>query len=244
MAIIIPFRNRYEHLNHWLYYLHPILMRQQLDYGVYVINQHGDGVYNKARLMNAGHVEALKEYDYDCFLFSDVDLVPLDDRNLYRCFEHPRHLAVAIDKFNFVLPYKHIFGGVTSLSKEQFLKVNGFSNNYWGWGGEDDDIYNRIMARIKSISRPDHEVGRYKMFKHARDLHNERNPKNVDLLKESEKNMDQDGLNSLNYRVQAIRKNKLFTFITVDVLIPQAEGNQRTVENNENTTSVGPQRRA
>uniref|UniRef100_A0A8C6WIL9 DP-Gal:betaGlcNAc beta 1,4- galactosyltransferase, polypeptide 1, like n=1 Tax=Neogobius melanostomus TaxID=47308 RepID=A0A8C6WIL9_9GOBI len=39
VAIIIPFRNRDEHLKYWLYYLHPILQRQQLDYGIYVINQ-------------------------------------------------------------------------------------------------------------------------------------------------------------------------------------------------------------
>ncbi|KAJ4918368.1 hypothetical protein JOQ06_000181, partial [Pogonophryne albipinna] len=39
VAIIIPFRNREEHLKFWLYYLHPILQRQQLDYGVYVVNQ-------------------------------------------------------------------------------------------------------------------------------------------------------------------------------------------------------------
>lgn len=41
VAMIIPFRNRDEHLKFWLYYLHPILQRQQLDYGVYVINQVG-----------------------------------------------------------------------------------------------------------------------------------------------------------------------------------------------------------
>ncbi|XP_078292867.1 beta-1,4-galactosyltransferase 1 isoform X3 [Panthera onca] len=39
VAIIIPFRNRQEHLKYWLYYLHPVLQRQQLDYGIYVINQ-------------------------------------------------------------------------------------------------------------------------------------------------------------------------------------------------------------
>ncbi len=39
VAIIIPFRNRDEHLNYWLLFLHPILQRQQLDYGIYVIQQ-------------------------------------------------------------------------------------------------------------------------------------------------------------------------------------------------------------
>ncbi len=39
VALIIPFRQRDEHLKYWLYYLHPILLRQQLDYGIYVINQ-------------------------------------------------------------------------------------------------------------------------------------------------------------------------------------------------------------
>ena len=38
------------------------------------------------------------------------------------------------------LRYKGYFGGVTALTKEQFERVNGFPNNYWGWGGEDDDL--------------------------------------------------------------------------------------------------------
>uniref|UniRef100_A0A8C7XFV6 DP-Gal:betaGlcNAc beta 1,4- galactosyltransferase, polypeptide 1, like n=1 Tax=Oryzias sinensis TaxID=183150 RepID=A0A8C7XFV6_9TELE len=101
VAIIIPFRNRDEHLKYWLYYLHPILQRQQLDYGVYVINQDGDVTFNRAKLLNVGYTEALKEYDYDCFVFSDVDLIPMDDRNTYKCFSQPRHLSVSMDKFGF-----------------------------------------------------------------------------------------------------------------------------------------------
>lgn len=39
VAVIIPFRHREHHLHYWLHYLHPILRRQRLRYGIYVINQ-------------------------------------------------------------------------------------------------------------------------------------------------------------------------------------------------------------
>lgn len=172
--------------------------------------------------MNVGYVEAVKEYDYDCLVFSDVDLIPMDDRNLYRCFDKPRHLAVAMDKFGFNLPYENYFGGVSSLTKEQFLNINGFPNSYWGWGGEDDDIYNRIIFRGMSLSRPDLQIGKYKMIQHVRDLHNEVNPENPGKLLKTESTMDHDGINSLKYTVKEIVKNNLYTFITVDIQAPSS----------------------
>uniref|UniRef100_A0A8C6T4G3 Beta-1,4-galactosyltransferase n=1 Tax=Neogobius melanostomus TaxID=47308 RepID=A0A8C6T4G3_9GOBI len=220
VAIIIPFRNRHEHFGYWLYYLHPILIRQQIDYGVFVINQDGEGIFNRAKLLNVGYMEALKVYDYDCFVFSDVDLVPLNDRNIYRCFDQPRHLAVAMDKFNFRLPYTSYYGGVSSLSRSQYIKINGFSNTFWGWGGEDDDVYNRIVFRGLSISRPDMETGKYRMIRHNRDAHNEPNPKNPDKLHHTRNTMDRDGMNTLKYTVKKIEKNILYTFITVDIEAP------------------------
>lgn len=51
--------------------------------------------------MNAGVREALKENEYHCFVFHDVDLIPEDDRNLYSCPFAPRHMSVAVDKFNY-----------------------------------------------------------------------------------------------------------------------------------------------
>ncbi|XP_069045501.1 beta-1,4-galactosyltransferase 1 [Lepisosteus oculatus] len=220
VAFIIPFRKREEHLKFWLYYLHPILQRQQLDYGVYVINQFGDETFNRAKLLNIGYAEALKEYDYDCFVFSDVDLIPMDDRNTYKCYSQPRHLAVSMDKFGFRLPYQQYFGGVSSLSKEQFLKINGFPNNYWGWGGEDDDIYNRISSRGMSISRPDAVIGKCRMIRHDRDRKNDPNPQRFDRIVHTRETMNTDGINSLTYKVVKVEKNKLFTNITVDVGMP------------------------
>ncbi|XP_040904048.1 beta-1,4-galactosyltransferase 1 [Toxotes jaculatrix] len=217
VAIIIPFRNRDEHLKYWLYYLHPILQRQQLDYGVYVINQDGDEIFNRAKLLNVGYMEALKEYDYECFVFSDVDLIPMDDRNTYRCFSQPRHLSVSMDKFGFRLPYNQYFGGVSSMSKEQYLKINGFPNNYWGWGGEDDDIYNRLASKGMSISRPNSELGKCRMIRHERDKQNEPNPQRFDRIAHTRETMYKDGIKSLSYRVVKVDKFDLFTKITVDV---------------------------
>jgi hypothetical protein len=44
------------------------------------------------------------------------------------------------------LPYKEFFGGVSGLTVEQFRKINGFPNAFWGWGGEDDDLWNRYVS--------------------------------------------------------------------------------------------------
>ncbi|CAL8358021.1 unnamed protein product [Merluccius merluccius] len=218
VAIIIPFRKREEHLKFWLYYLHPILQRQQLDYGVYIINQDGTETFNRAKLLNVGYMEALKDYDYGCFVFSDVDLIPMDDRNTYKCFEQPRHLSVSMDKFGFRLPYYQYFGGVSSMSKEQFLKINGFPNNYWGWGGEDDDIYNRVTSRGMSISRPSGAVGNCRMIRHDRDKKNEPNPQRFNRLAHTRESMGKDGINSLAYKVINKERRPLYTYITVEAL--------------------------
>ena len=123
-----------------------------VDYGIYVIEQNGTGSFNRAMLFNIGASEAMKSYSYDCFIFHDVDLLPEDDRNIYRyyfstkidihnitiksyenfkilhratfsCPGQPRHMSAYIDKFHYKLPYTDIFGGVSAISVEHYKKV-------------------------------------------------------------------------------------------------------------------------
>ncbi|XP_036015930.1 beta-1,4-galactosyltransferase 4 isoform X2 [Mus musculus] len=94
VAILIPHRNREKHLIYLLEHLHPFLQRQQLDYGIYIIHQTGSKKFNRAKLLNVGYLEALKEENWDCFVFHDVDLVPENDFNLYTCGDQPKHLVV------------------------------------------------------------------------------------------------------------------------------------------------------
>ncbi len=46
---------------------------------------------------------------------------------------------------------------------EHFMLVNGFSNMFWGWGGEDDDMFNRLQEKKLNISRYPASIARYKV---------------------------------------------------------------------------------
>ena len=92
LAIIICYRNREIHLKLFLNNIHAFLKKQQLDYTIFVVNQHGNELFNRAALFNVGFLEAMKLYSFNCFIFHDVDLLPEDLRNVYRCGEKPRHM--------------------------------------------------------------------------------------------------------------------------------------------------------
>ncbi|XP_031431557.1 beta-1,4-galactosyltransferase 3 [Clupea harengus] len=216
-AIIIPHRNREHHLKFFLYHVHPFLQRQQLDYGIYIIHQAGNYTFNRAKLMNVGFREAMREEDWDCLFFHDVDLIPEDDRNSYTCETVPKHAAIAMDKFGYKLPYKMYFGGVSALTPLQYLRMNGFPNNYWGWGGEDDDIGIRVSLGGMSISRPSVNIGRYKMIKHKLDTGNERNPERFNMLAKTRQTWKLDGMNSLDYELISREYRQLYTNITVNI---------------------------
>lgn len=217
VAIVIPYRDREEHLRIFLHNIHPILGRQQLDYGIYIVEEAGDTKFNRAMLMNIGFAEALKLYDWQCFIFHDVDLLPEDDRNIYSCPEQPRHMSVAVDTLAYKLPYATIFGGVSALTTEQMQKVNGFSNEFWGWGGEDDDMSNRIKYHGFTVSRYSEKIARYTMMKHTKD---KPNPDRYNKLYKGKTRYKTDGLNSLKYKVLKVEEKTLYTWVLVELTQP------------------------
>ncbi|XP_032898492.1 beta-1,4-galactosyltransferase 3 isoform X2 [Amblyraja radiata] len=103
-AVIVPHRHREPHLRHFLYYIHPFLQRQQLQYGLYIIHQAGNETFNRAKLLNVGVKEAMKDEDWDCLYLHDVDLIPENDHNIYTCDRsHPKHVSIAMNKFGYQL---------------------------------------------------------------------------------------------------------------------------------------------
>jgi beta-1,4-galactosyltransferase 1 len=62
--------------------------------------------------------------------------------------------------------YYNLVGGVLALNRYHLNRTNGFSNLYWGWGAEDDDMSMRIIDSGFKITRPTNKIGRYKMMLH------------------------------------------------------------------------------
>lgn len=64
--------------------------------------QAGTEPFNRAMLFNVGYKEAMKDLDWDCLVFHDVDHLMENDRNYYGCTDMPRHFAVKLDKYSYM----------------------------------------------------------------------------------------------------------------------------------------------
>ena len=120
------------------------------------------------------------------------------------------------------------------MTVDHFRQVNGFSNMFWGWGGEDDDMSNRLandlfvlflpsianplFYRLRTkklyISRYPANIARYRMLKHAKD---KANPDRFKYLYTGAKRIDKDGYNSLKYKRVQLDLKRLYTWILVDL---------------------------
>ena len=159
LILVIPFRNREENLKQFIPHLHNFL--KDVKHRIAVIEQTGEGLFNRAKLLNAGFSLYRDANAYFCF--HDVDMLPESADCDYSYPVIPTHLSAYCSQFEYQFdPF--YFGGVLLVNKGDFLRVNGFSNQYWGWGAEDDDLRKRFgqtwtlplarrMGRYHSIER-------------------------------------------------------------------------------------------
>ena len=99
-------------------------------------------------------------------MLHDVDLIPENDGNFYACeSKHPKHTTTRVRQVNgngeYRRYYEFLIGGVLMLTVDMYKALNGFSNLYWGWGGEDDDLALRFIQQRMCVVRPSYELATY-----------------------------------------------------------------------------------
>ena len=93
VAIVVPYRARESQLEIFLAYMHNFLQKQKINYTITVVEQLSESKFNRAKLLNVGFLHLTTQVPgCPCFVFHDVDLIPLDDRNSYVCLHAPRHM--------------------------------------------------------------------------------------------------------------------------------------------------------
>ena len=141
LGIIVSYRKRPGHLRKFRESIESYLKDQ--DYELIVVEQADDLPFNRGKLLNIGFEYAVrKQCDY--VVFHDIDMLPIDVDYSYS--DVPIHLATGFSNSNREI-FDTYFGGVTLFPIDLFKKVNGYSNEYWGWGFEDDDLLMRLTEQ-------------------------------------------------------------------------------------------------
>jgi|TARA_B100001094_G_scaffold91648_1_gene87659 hypothetical protein len=140
LGVIVPYRDRPNQLKRFTSHMETYL--KDMDYEILIIEQSDDKPFNRGKLLNAGYKYAV-DMGCDYFVFHDIDMLPEDVDYSYS--HKPLHLATHLQEHDYETTFFDYFGGVTMFTKEDFKTINGFSNEYWGWGFEDDDLLIRCM---------------------------------------------------------------------------------------------------
>jgi len=149
LAICVPHYKRKEHLETFIPHMDKFFEGKGIEYKIFVANQvYPDSVsgFNRGTSKNVAFDVAQKE-GYDYFCFHDIDMLPEDDTCDYSYPKNVEHLAVHVAQFDYGLKYQEYFGGSILFTKEHYEQINGYSNGYWNWGMEDDDILYRVKKK-------------------------------------------------------------------------------------------------
>jgi hypothetical protein len=128
----------------------------------------------------------------DYYVFHDVDMLPITAD--YSASLSPTHLVASATQFEKGIPYDTYFGGVTMFPNADFMQVNGFSNDFWGWGSEDDDLIRRCANEKLVITR--REGGVFESLDHAINIDAESAKANYELYVKG----TSDGLTTLEFK--------------------------------------------
>jgi N-terminal region of glycosyl transferase group 7/N-terminal domain of galactosyltransferase len=152
LALVVPYRNRAEHLAkfvpHIVTFFERDLVARTIPYAIHVVEQADDRPFNGGALKNAGFALAHAEADTVCF--HDVDYLPMWAD--YTPVEAPTGMITfGIDGSP---DATQSYGCVVAFPVDDFVRVDGYSNEYAGWGFEDSDIAMRVRrAGLRWLQR-------------------------------------------------------------------------------------------
>lgn len=221
LTIVVPYRNRPSQLEAFGNIMHSYFEGINIKWRILVVEQSSRRAFNRAKLCNIGYDISKRILDppSDYFCAHDVDHIPAQPYIDYSYPKtNPRHLSMHSQSLGWKLLYGELFGGVSCMSNQQMERVNGYSNEFWGWGGEDDEMSQRITLTGMKIERPAHGCFFALSYDHTRKPTETADyNRNVDMLKKTKERWKGDGLNTLKYSITGNVTTPLYVKFSVEV---------------------------
>ena len=141
-VIIVPYRNRKEHLDIFIHDAVPVFEKYLQPFKVVVVEQNEGKLFNRALMLNIGFNEYKLQSEY--FFTHDIDIVPKECcvRDIFT--KEPPLKNKNNNIMGILTSDCNTLGGIIKFDTETFIKANGFPNNIWGWGVEDKALQNRV----------------------------------------------------------------------------------------------------
>lgn len=151
--ICIPFRNRDEHLKHFINNTVPLIQKHLPNTLVLVIEQNDGKLFNRGALLNVGFKQYKNQTRY--FFTHDVDISPTLDivKTVYARKD--------IEAYRIFSAHNLSLGGIIKIEHDKLFDTNGFPNYIWGWGIEDRALFFRCL--MKKVTITENKEGR-KLF--------------------------------------------------------------------------------
>ena len=142
LGVCVPYRDRELHLNEFVPKVGKYLKNQGINFQMYFCHQTDDKLFNRGATKNIAAKHAFEE-GCDYIVWHDIDMIPEEGGGCDYSYpsDAPRHIATQISQMDYQLKYHEYFGGAVLFTKEQVEATNGYSNGYWDWGMEDDDLF-------------------------------------------------------------------------------------------------------
>lgn len=114
LAILVPFRDRFEELLQFVPYMNTFLNEQHINHHIFILNQMDKYRFNRASLINIGYLYTKREYDY--IAMHDVDLLPLNT-NLSYAYPKEQPFHVAAPNLHPRYHYNKFVGGILLIKR-------------------------------------------------------------------------------------------------------------------------------
>jgi hypothetical protein len=136
LAIIVPCMGCEKQIQRFYDHISVYLEKHAIDYHIFVVTQIDSNGFNRGAVINAGvHMLQNQRFDYICM--HDIDRWPTAELSP-EWYQIPEKGVASHPHF------EPVAGAILLLRTADYISAGGFSNHFWGWGWEDNDLAERM----------------------------------------------------------------------------------------------------